>query len=140
MKVGGLQCIIMKDEYVMPINIINGLPYIPMRPYTDEEWVKLPHVLLTAERKWDPRVLDGHIDNIEEWATMFEHVTGGAKEALEERPRDMKDNPFDENGYYIDRALLDKDPPIQRIKEDAHRRYRYIISHARSSCQRDIQK
>ena len=36
MKVGGLQCIITNDEYVMPINIINGLPYVPMRPYTDE--------------------------------------------------------------------------------------------------------
>ena len=47
MKVGGLQCIITNDEYVMPINIINGLPYLPMRPYTDEEWIRLPHVLGT---------------------------------------------------------------------------------------------
>ena len=67
MKVGGLQCIITNDEYVMPINFINGLPYVPMRPYTDEEWVKLPHVLLTADKKWDPRVLDNSIDDIEEW-------------------------------------------------------------------------
>ena len=43
---------------------------------------------------------------------MFEHVTGNTAKAVEERPRDMKDNPFDENGYYIDRALSKKDPPM----------------------------
>ena len=75
-----------------------------MRPYTDEEWTKLPHdVLLTADRKWDPCVLDGSIlDNIEEWSAMFDHVVGDTAKTPEERPRDMKDNPFDENGYYID--------------------------------------
>ena len=72
MKVGGLQCIITNDEYyVMPLNFINGLPFLPMRPYTDGEWTKLPHVLLTADRKWDPRVLDGNIDDIEEWLIML---------------------------------------------------------------------
>ena len=35
----------------------------------------------------------------------------------------MSDNPFDENGYYIDRAMRQKDPPVHRIKEDAHRIY-----------------
>ena len=89
MKVGGLQCIITNDEYVMPINFTNGLPYIPMRPYTDEEWVKLPHVLLTADKKWDPRVLDNSIDDIEEWSTRFDHVI-----PPEERPRNMSDKPL----------------------------------------------
>ena len=107
----------------MPLNFINGLPFLPMRPYTDEEWTKLPHVLLTADRKWDPRVLDGNIDDIEEWSAMFDHVVGDTAKAPEERPRDMKDNPFDENGYYIDWAMKQKDPPIARIQEDAHRIY-----------------
>ena len=49
---------ITNKEYVIPINVINGLPYITMRLHTDEEWSTLPHVLLTADRKWDPRVLD----------------------------------------------------------------------------------
>ena len=87
MKVGGLQCIITNDEYVMPLNFINGLPFLPMRPYTDEEWTKLPHVLLTADRKWDPRVLDGNIDDIEEWSAMFDHVVGDTAKAPKERPR-----------------------------------------------------
>ena len=69
MKVGGLQCIITNDEYVMPINIINGLPYVPMRPYTDEEWERLPHVLLTAHCKWDPRVLDNTIEDIDAYCS-----------------------------------------------------------------------
>jgi hypothetical protein len=25
-------------DYIIPIDIVNGLPYTPMRPYTDEEW------------------------------------------------------------------------------------------------------
>ena len=32
-------------------------------------------------------------------------------------------NPFDESGYYIDKAMSQKDPPIHRIHEDAHRIY-----------------
>ena len=54
---------------------------------------------------------------------MFDHVVGDTAKTSEEQPRDMKDNPFDENGYYIDRAMKQKDPPILRIEEDAHRIY-----------------
>ena len=54
---------------------------------------------------------------------MFNHVVGDTAKVPEERPRNMRDNPFDENGYYIDRAMGQKDPPIARIQEDAHRIY-----------------
>ena len=74
MKVGGLQCIITNDEYVMPINFINGLPYLPKQPYTDEEIIKLPQILLTADSKWNPQVLDNTIDNIDEWAAKFDNI------------------------------------------------------------------
>ena len=50
-------------------------------------------------------------------------LVGDNAKVPKERPRNMRDNPFDENGYYIDRAMGQKDPPITRIQEDAHRIY-----------------
>ena len=49
---------------------------------------------------------------------MFDHVVGDTAKNPDERPRNMNDNAVDENGYYIDRALNEKEPPILRIKED----------------------
>ena len=34
---GGLQRILTNDGYVFPLHIRSGLPYLPPRPYTDEE-------------------------------------------------------------------------------------------------------
>ena len=53
-KVGGKQLISTIDGHVHPIDIINGLPYTPMRPFTNEEWKKLPHVVWTSDTLWDP--------------------------------------------------------------------------------------
>ena len=38
---------------------------MPMHPYTDQEWLKLSHVVLTSEVYWDPTCLDspGSVDN-----------------------------------------------------------------------------
>ncbi len=55
---GGLQRILTNDGYVIPINIKYGLPYIKMRPYTDEEWETFPHVIFTSDADWDPTILD----------------------------------------------------------------------------------
>jgi hypothetical protein len=40
-----------------------GLPYIMMRPFTDEEFKELPHVLWTSEDDWDPTSLDSVISD-----------------------------------------------------------------------------
>jgi hypothetical protein len=64
---GGLQRILTLDGYVIPINIVAGLPYISMRPYTDDEWDLLPHVILTSDLDWDPTVLDHTLDDDEHW-------------------------------------------------------------------------
>ena len=53
---GGLQRILTLDGYVIPINIVGGLPYISMRPYTDDEWDHLPHLILTSDLDWDPTI------------------------------------------------------------------------------------
>jgi hypothetical protein len=60
---GGLQRIQTNDGYVIPISIQDGLPYVKMRPYTDEEWDTLPHVILTSDVNWDPAALDDTIDD-----------------------------------------------------------------------------
>jgi hypothetical protein len=65
MKVGRGQHITTLDDYKIPISIRNSLPYVPLRPYTDSEWEKLPHVILASNKDWDPTVLDceGQVDN-----------------------------------------------------------------------------
>ena len=64
---GGLQRILTLDGYVIPINIVAGLPYMSLRPYTDDEWDTLPHVILTSDMDWDPTVLDHTLDDDDHW-------------------------------------------------------------------------
>jgi hypothetical protein len=47
-KVGGQQRITTHEGHVIPINFRSGLPYITMRPYTDDKWDSLPHVIFTS--------------------------------------------------------------------------------------------
>jgi hypothetical protein len=57
-KVGGEQRILTNDGYIHSIDFEDGLAYIHMRPYTDEEWDSLPHVVWTSDSTWDPRILN----------------------------------------------------------------------------------
>jgi len=68
MKVaGGLQCILTNDGYVIPINMRDGLLYVSLHPYTDEEWESLSHIILTSDVDWDASVLDHDLDDSETW-------------------------------------------------------------------------
>jgi hypothetical protein len=55
------------DGYVFPLDIVSGLPYLKMRPFTDSEWHTLPHVILTSDADWDPSVLDQLISDTDDW-------------------------------------------------------------------------
>ena len=55
---GGKQALVTPEGYVMPLDFENGLPYLPMRPYTDTEWRTLPHVVFTSDVDWDPSSVD----------------------------------------------------------------------------------
>ena len=57
-SVGGSQCIVTLEGYVVPLNIRDGLPYVDMEPPTDEEMDLLPHVYFCSDSPWDPAVLD----------------------------------------------------------------------------------
>jgi hypothetical protein len=86
-----LQCILTLDGYyVNPINIVGGLPYISMHPYTDNEWDQLPHVILTSDLDWeDPTVLDHTLDDDKHWY-----------DAMCDLDAPSYDSPFDSKGNY----------------------------------------
>ena len=61
-KLGGRQRIITPEGYVFPLSIINGLPYLKMRRYSQLEYDTLPHVILTSDKIWNPRSYDSQVD------------------------------------------------------------------------------
>ena len=67
MKVSGTQCIRTNDGFVLPLDIIHGLPYLKMVPNSDKDWEDLPHIVLTGGNDWDPRVLDLRLTDQPDW-------------------------------------------------------------------------
>ena len=64
---GSLQSITTLEGYVLPLDFNNGLPYLPMRPYTDSEWNILPHVVFTSDVDWDPSSIDCRVSDDDQW-------------------------------------------------------------------------
>ena len=90
--VGGCQTIKTLDGYVIPIDIINGLPYIQMQPNTDQEFKDLPHVLFTeGAKEWDPTVLDCTLSDQQGWYDIMKDDTDDGY---------LCESPFDEHGNY----------------------------------------
>jgi hypothetical protein len=90
---GGMQRIKTLDGYVIPLNINKAaLPYMKIRPFTNQEWGTLPHVILTSDDTWNPSILDNELDNDEQW---FDTIS------------DLPDNEslFDECGNYRHRDV-----------------------------------
>ena len=46
------------EGHLMPLSVRDGLPYLHLRPFTDDEWDKLPHIHGTSPHQWDPKCLD----------------------------------------------------------------------------------
>ena len=51
---GGRQCIVTPDGYVAPLDAHQGLVYLKIRPFTDQEFERLPHVIFTRDIPRDP--------------------------------------------------------------------------------------
>jgi hypothetical protein len=67
---GGLQWIQTLDGYIIPdgyISIQDGLTCFNIRPYTDQEFETLPHVIRMSELEWDPSVLEHVFKEDEQW-------------------------------------------------------------------------
>ena len=62
-KVGGEQSIRTLEGYVAPLSFREGLTYIAIRPYTNEEYRDLPHVVMTSDEVWDPTKMDDERDH-----------------------------------------------------------------------------
>ena len=89
LKAGGLQCINTNDGYVFPLDIVNGLSYLKMHPYSDQEFETLPHIILTSDMIWQLNVLDCSLSNKEDWFQNTSDWTNG-----------IIDYPFDLEGNY----------------------------------------
>jgi hypothetical protein len=68
----GLQRIKTPDSYIIPLNIKDDLACMPIRPYTDQGWENLDHVILTSEIEWNPSVLDNDFKQDEQWGEIPE--------------------------------------------------------------------
>ncbi len=88
-KVGGLQCITTLEDYVIPLNIVQGLPQMTIHPFSDQEWEDLPHVILTSELDWDPGQLDVALEDDDQWFDAINDLEG-----------DPFTNLYDEFGNY----------------------------------------
>jgi hypothetical protein len=118
--VGGLQRIKTPDGYIIPLSIVQGLPRLAIRPFTDREWDELPHVILTKDIEWDPSVLD-HSTGSDDWQETISEITPG-------------NSAFDEFGNYRKRVVVQQAEFLTRetnnIEEDNIDR---CILHAHSS-------
>ena len=66
--IGGMQSITTPNGVIIPVDIVNGLARIPMRPFTDREFEELPTIFLADNSKpWDPSVLDSTLSSEEYW-------------------------------------------------------------------------
>ena len=62
-SLGGLQCIITNEGYVVPLHIHNGLPCMDMSPPSDVDLERYPHVFFCSDSPWDPTVLDNEFSS-----------------------------------------------------------------------------
>jgi hypothetical protein len=74
---------------MFPLDIIDGLVYLRMRPFTDEEYAALPHVPFTSDVTWDATVLDCTISDHPNW---HDNLNGGEYESH-----------FDAQSHYLHR-------------------------------------
>jgi len=92
---GGRQALTTPDGYVIPLQFRNGLPYMDMHPPTDQELADLPHVVLTADVDWDPKLSDTDL-HIDQWANKLLDLDPKAFP----NPRAYGNPEFDAQGYY----------------------------------------
>ena len=63
----GQQALSTLDGYTVALDFINGLAYSPIRPFTDNKYESLPHIVLASDVEWDPSISDKTISNNTSW-------------------------------------------------------------------------
>lgn len=74
---GGRQCIQCLDGYILPLDIHNGLPYLPMTACDLKLMNKYPHIRLTSGKFWDPTVLDNNFSDQQDWVNTVADLDKG---------------------------------------------------------------
>jgi hypothetical protein len=100
------------EGYSIPISIRDGLPYIRMRPFRDNDWDSLPHVSITSPASWEPSIMDAKVKD--KWYQEQEEVLEGVAASpfdefgnLKDDPEDDGDENFeDQNHQAIDRGTV----------------------------------
>ena len=64
---GGRQCIETPDGYIIPLDAHQGLVYMKIRPFTNEEFRRLNHVVFTRDIPWDPSRYDRSLSDDRTW-------------------------------------------------------------------------
>ena len=67
LALAGTQTISTPEGFTFPLDVINGLHYLPLRLFLDQEWKTLPHVVLTSDSDWDPSTLDKSLSEDNLW-------------------------------------------------------------------------
>jgi hypothetical protein len=114
----GSQTITTLDGYVIPLNFINGLPYMPIRPYTDDECIKLPHVILTSDVEWDPTIADHTLTDDETWFDAISDAPG----------EDFPFQPFNERGNYRNHSTVVEPKHHIVIETNLHDTHQELIA------------
>ena len=107
MKVSGRQCIETNEGYVIPLDIIHGLPYLKMEPYSDKEWEELPHVILTSGERWNPKILDVALSEQEDWYNTVKQLGDG-----------LIQTPFDQYGNFKERSPEFSEAPALPVLQE----------------------
>jgi len=63
----GAQSLVTNDGYAIPLDFRNGLPYLNIRPFTDDELTTLPQVIMTRDITWSPSQYDSRPSEDPNW-------------------------------------------------------------------------
>lgn len=63
----GAQSLVTHDGYAIPLDFRNGLPYLNIRPFTDDELTTLPQVIMTRDVTWSPSQYDSRPSEDPDW-------------------------------------------------------------------------
>ena len=66
-SLNGEQSLLTDDGYAIPLDFNNGLNYLNLRPFTDDELETQPHVIMTRNMVWSPSRYDDIPSSSDSW-------------------------------------------------------------------------
>lgn len=116
MKADGKQHIIANDDYVMPLFIKNGLPFLTIMPSTDEQWNSLLHAMLTSDSDCDPSLLDTSGGaNEDEWHDAQPSLPKGPSSPLFDEYGELRRGALTHELFYFDAETCNAEDELDDI-------------------------